>query len=114
MLPASPTIPEPRAIAAPLQQHLRRARRIHERDVAEGYGRVELPHALARKYPRANRDWCWQFVFPQERRWIDAKSGEQGRHHVHQSLVQKAIRQAVRKVKLARRVTSHTFRKVCS
>jgi integron integrase len=100
----------PRAVAAPLQQHLRRVRRIHEQDVAESYGRVELPHALARKYPRANRDWCWQFVFPQARRWRNKTSGEQGRHHLDESLVQRAISAAVRRAGLTKRVTSHTFR----
>jgi site-specific recombinase XerD len=57
-----------------------------------------------------NREWRWQFVFPQEHRWVNAKTGEQGRHHVHESLVQKAIMQAVRKSGLTKRVTSHTFR----
>ncbi|WP_449240193.1 tyrosine-type recombinase/integrase [Botrimarina hoheduenensis] len=77
---------------------------------SDPYGRVELPHALARKYPNANREWVWQFVFPQEHRWNNAKSGDQGRHHVHESLVQKAIKQAVRQAGLTKRVTSHTFR----
>jgi len=100
----------PRAVVHPLQEHLQRVKAIHQQDVADGYGRVELPHALARKYPKANQEWCWQFVFPQERRWRNSKTGEQGRHHVHESLVQKAIRQAVRKAGLTKRVTSHTFR----
>ena len=100
----------PRAVIRPLQEHLWRVQEIHQQDLADGHGRVELPHALARKYPNANREWCWQFVFPQERRWRNAKTGEQGRHHVHESLVQKAILQAVRKSGLTKRVTSHTFR----
>jgi len=100
----------PRAVVHPLQEHLRRVQVIHEQDVADGYGRVELPHALARKYLNANREWAWQFVFPQERRWVNAKASEQGRHHVHESLVQKAIKQAVRHAGLTKRVTSHTFR----
>jgi site-specific recombinase XerD len=78
--------------------------------LADGYGRVELQHALARKYPNANREWRWQFVFPQEHRWVNPRTGEQGRHHVHESLVQKAVTQAARKAKLTKRVTSHTFR----
>jgi len=100
----------PQAVIAPLQGYLRRVQTIHEQDLADGYGRVELPHALARKYPNANREWRWQFVFPQERRWVNARTGEQGRHHVHESLVQKAVLQAVREAKLTKRVTSHTFR----
>jgi integron integrase len=100
----------PQAVIPALQAHLRRVETIHQRDVADGYGRVELPHALARKYPNANREWRWQYVFPQERRWVNARTGEQGRHHVHESLVQKSISRAVRKAKLTKRVTSHTFR----
>lgn len=100
----------PQAVIRPLQQHLQRVKTIHEQDLADGYGRVELPHALARKYPNADREWCWQFVFPQERRWVNPKSGKQGRHHVHESLVQKAIKHAVRKAGLTKRLTSHTFR----
>jgi integron integrase len=100
----------PRAATHPLKQHFQRVQAIHQQDLADGYGRVELPYALARKYPNANREWAWQFVFPQARRWVNAKTGEQGRHHVHESLVQKAVKQAVRKAKLTKRVTSHTFR----
>jgi len=100
----------PRSVSGPLQEHLRRVEAIHQHDLADGYGRVELPHALARKYPNANREWTWQFVFPQEHPWVNGKTGEQGRHHVHESLVQKAVKQAVRNAKLTKRVTSHTFR----
>jgi integron integrase len=102
--------PMPRAVIRPLQEHLERVQAIHQRDLADGYGRVDLPHALARKYPNANREWHWQFVFPQEHRWVNPRTGEQGRHHVHESLVQKAVTHAVRKAGLTKRVTSHTFR----
>ncbi len=100
----------PQAVIRPLQEHLRHVESIHRQDLADGYGRVELPHALARKYPNANREWRWQFVFPQERRWRNATTGEQGRHHIDESLVQRAVTAAVRKAGLAKRVTSHTFR----
>ncbi|HUG92503.1 MAG TPA: tyrosine-type recombinase/integrase [Planctomycetaceae bacterium] len=83
--------------------------RLYDRIVEVLYGRVDLPHALARKYPNATREWCWQFVFPQKR-WVNPRTGEQGRHHVHESLVQKAIKAAVRRAGLTKRVTSHTFR----
>jgi len=65
----------PQAVNRPLQDHLRRVQAVHQQDLAEGYGRVELPHALARKYPKANREWGWQFVFPQERRWRNPNTG---------------------------------------
>jgi len=100
----------PLAVIRPLQEHLQRVQAIHQQDLADGYGRVELPHALNRKYPNANREWGWQFVFPQEHRWTNAQTGEQERHHVHESLVQKAITQAARRAGLTKRVTSHTFR----
>jgi integron integrase len=100
----------PRAVVHPLQEHLRQVHTIHQQDLAEGYGRVQLPHALARKYPNADREWCWQFVFPQERRWKNVKTGEQGRHHLDESLVQRAVKEGVRKAGLAKRVTCHTFR----
>lgn len=100
----------PQAIIRPLQEHLRRVEAIHQQDLADGYGRIELPHALARKYPNANREWRWQFVFAQERRWRNPQTGEQGRHHVDESLVQRAVADAVRQAGLTKRVTSHTFR----
>jgi len=100
----------PRAVIHPLQEHLRHVQAIHQQDLADGYGRVELPHALSRKYPNANREWGWQFVFPQQRRWRRAKTGEQGRHHIDESLFQRALKAAVRKAGLTKRVTSHTFR----
>ena len=100
----------PQVVKGPLQQHLKRVRAIHERDLAEGYGRVHMPNALARKYPNAAADWRWQWVFPQERRWVDRRTGEQGRHHVHHTIVGRAVKEAVRKADLTKRAGCHTFR----
>lgn len=100
----------PRAVVHHLQKHLRCVESIHQQDLADGYGRVELPYALARKYPNANREWCWQFVFPQERRWRNGKTGDEGRHHFDESLFQRSLKAAVRAAGLTKRVTSHTFR----
>jgi len=100
-----------RAVVQRSQDHLQRVKRIREQDVADGYGRVELPHALARKYPNANRDWAWQFVFPQERRWRNPKTGEQGRHPIDESLFQRSLKAEVREAGLSKRVTRHTFRR---
>ena len=69
-----------------------------------------LPNALDRKYPNAPQDWRWQWVFPQEHRWINGKTKEQGRHHIDESLVQKAVREAVAKAGLTKRATCPTFR----
>ena len=93
-----------------LYDHLRGVQTIHQHDLADGCGRVDLAHALARKYPNASRRWRWQWVFPQEPRWGSARAGEQGRHHLHEFLVQKAVSQAVPNAKLTKRVTSHTLR----
>ncbi len=100
----------PESLKAPLQEHLKHVRAIHERDLADGWGRVLLPDALDRKYPNAPKEWRWQWVFPQERRWKNAQTGQEGRHHVHESIIQKAVNGAVRKAGLAKRATCHTFR----
>ena len=77
----------PEAVKRPLADHLENVKRIHTRDVADGYGRVALPDALARKYPKAAWEWRWQHLFPQEHRWVNARTGEQGRYHMDESLV---------------------------
>jgi integron integrase len=100
----------PASLKAPLQDHLESVRRIHEQDLSEGYGRVQMPNALDRKYPNAASDWCWQWVFPQENRWKNTTTGEEGRHHTDESLVQKAVRDAVTRAGLVKRATCHTFR----
>jgi integron integrase len=100
----------PGSLRAPLQEHLKKVKLVHERDLADGWGAVRLPMALDRKYPNAPRDWCWQWVFPQENRWKNDRTGEQGRHHVDASLVQRAVREAVLNAGIRRRATCHTFR----
>jgi len=100
----------PESLKAPLQDHLKKVKAIHERDLADGWGRVQMPSALDCKYPNAPKDWRWQWVFPQENRWKNTKTGEQGRHHIDESLVQKAVRDAVAKAGLTKRATCHTFR----
>jgi integron integrase len=100
----------PESLKPPLQEHLKRVKAVHERDLADGRGRVLLPDALDRKYPNAPTDWRWQWVFPQENRWKNIKTGEEGRHHVDESLVQKAVRAAVSRAGLTKRATCHTFR----
>jgi integron integrase len=100
----------PESLKSPLQVHLRRVKTIHEKDLADGWGRVLLPGALDRKYPNAPADWRWQWVFPQEKRWKNTKTGEEGRHHVHETIPQRAVREAVRKAGIVKRVACHTFR----
>lgn len=100
----------PESLKGPLQHHLKKVKTIHERDLADGWGSVQLPMALDRKYPNAPKEWRWQWVFPQENRWKNQKTGEEGRHHVDESLVQKAVREAVMKAGLTKRASCHTFR----
>ncbi len=100
----------PASLNAPLQKHLQRVKAIHENDIKDGWGKVAMPDALERKYTAAAGEWRWQWVFPQERRWRNPQTGEQGRHHMDESIVQKAVTQAVRKTGLAKRVSCHTFR----
>jgi len=100
----------PEKVRIKLKEQLGSAKKTHVRDLAGGFGRVQLPFALDRKYPNASSEWGWQFVFPQLNRWVNAKTGEQGRHHVDESIVQKAIKAAVRESGIAKPATSHTFR----
>jgi integron integrase len=100
----------PEKVVAKLKEQLDSVKKIHARDVADGFGRVQLPFALDRKYPSASSKWEWQFVFPQLKRWVNARTGEQGRHHVDASIVQKAVAAAVRGAGIAKHATSHTFR----
>lgn len=100
----------PQSLKAPLEQHLEGVRRIHEQDLADGFGRVALPDAIQRKYVSAATDWRWQWVFPQDRRWMNRQAGEQGRHHQDPSLVQRAVAAAVRTAGLGKRASCHTFR----
>ena len=100
----------PASVKAPLQEHLEHVEAIHERDLADGWGRVELPMALDRKYPNAPLELRWQWVFPQSNRWNNPKTPEQGRHHVDESIVQKAFKQAVVTTGLTKRATCHTLR----
>jgi len=100
----------PDALKVPVREQLRRAKAVHDRDLADGWGRVQLPGALERKYPRAPTDWRWQWVFPQERRWRNPTTGEQGRHHMHPTILQRAVKDAVRRSGLTKRAGCHTLR----
>ena len=100
----------PASLKTPLARHLERVRAVHKRDLAEGWGRVVMPDALDRKYPHASAEWRWQWVFPQETRWRDSKTGQQGRHHIHESLLQRCVKDAVRRSEIVKRAGCHTLR----
>ncbi len=100
----------PESLKPPLKDQLRRAKAIHERDLADGWGRVELPEALARKYPNAPAQWPWQWVFPQQNRWTNAETKTQGRHHTHETMLQRSMKEAVRHAGITKQVGCHTLR----
>jgi integron integrase len=100
----------PRSLTPALKSHLIVARAVHLRDLTAGWGRIALPDALARKYPDAPADWRWQWVFPQQRRWVDLQTGAQGRHHVHESIIQRAVKEAVGRAGIAKHASCHTLR----
>ena len=100
----------PDGVANDLQPHLALVRRLHERDLAAGQGAVALPDALVRKFPAAPTEWGWQWVFPARRRYVERGTGIVRRHHMDASVLQHAVRDAVRAAGIAKRVTCHTFR----
>lgn len=100
----------PESLVPVIKSHLNYVRQQHVNDLALGYGSTQLPHSLDKKYPRANRDWRWQYVFPAARRWHDVQGNEWRRHHMHESVVQKAVKAAVRKTGIMKKVGPHTFR----
>jgi integron integrase len=100
----------PRAAEEPLRVHLERVRELHQRDKEEGFGRVVLPTALARKFPNAAADWVWQWVFPATSRWLDKESNVEYRHHLHESVMQRSMHAAVQRAGIGKRATCHTLR----
>ncbi len=100
----------PRSAVAALRAHLLEVRLLHGRDLRSGAGAVVLPDALARKIPAAERAWEWQWVFPATRPYVDVRTGARRRHHLHETVVQRAVTDAARRGAIAKRVTCHTFR----
>jgi integron integrase len=93
-----------------LRDHLEHVRRTHQEDLTQGLGQAPLPHALAQKYRHADRDWIWQYVFPASSHYLDPHTGIRHRHHLHESVIQKAMAEAVRLAQLAKPATPHTLR----
>lgn len=100
----------PGALIAPLQQHLARVKALHERDLQGGFGDVELPDALARKYPRAQFEWGWKWVFPSHKLSTDPKTGVIRRHHVYENYLIRGVKEAARSAGIAKHVSCHTLR----
>jgi integron integrase len=100
----------PAAVKEPLFKHLDLVKRQHQRDLERGLGRVALPNALERKYPNAGKEWGWQWVFPATSHYIDRVTGQRRRHHLHESVLQKAVKEAVQKAGVTKPASPHTFR----
>ena len=97
-------------LIVPLQRHLQTVKSIHERDLNQGFGRVYLPYALARKYRHAPLQWEWQYVFPSQKRSIDPRANTERRHHIDESCVQRAVKIALRKANIRKPASCHTLR----
>ena len=102
--------PFPTNLEVLLRNHMERVQYVHEDDIAQGFGRVYLPHALAHKYPNAEVEWNWQYVFPARNLSVDPRSGITRRHHADASVVNKAIKVAVTRSRINKKVSAHTFR----
>jgi integron integrase len=100
----------PAAIVEPLRAHLERAKLLHQRDLEDGCGDVELPDAIARKYPRAPYEWGWKFVFPSHKRSVDPRSGAIRRHHVYENFLIRAVKEAALAAGISKHVSCHTLR----
>jgi len=100
----------PASARAGLQAHLALVQRLHDSDLRGGLGRAPLPGALLLKYPSADREWIWQYVFPASSYYLDRRTGLRHRHHVHETVIQKAVAQAARQAGVPKRVTPHTLR----
>jgi integrase len=100
----------PLKLKEPLRVHLKRVKALHLNDIREGFGRVHLPFALARKYPSADREWGWQYVFPASHRTGDPRTGREQRHHVSETVLQKAVKQSIRAAQIEKPGSCHTFR----
>jgi len=100
----------PAMLREPLQKHLEHVHELNEQDLADGWGEVMLPDALERKYTKASREWGWQWVFPAQRFSVDPRSGVVRRHHVHETVLQRAIKQAATAASQVKPVSPHTLR----
>lgn len=100
----------PQLLIEPLRRQLQRAKALYERDISEGFGQVSLPNALARKYAASEREWSWQYVFPANKRSVDPRTGQEQRHHIAETALQKAVKSAIRAAGINKPGSCHTFR----
>jgi integron integrase len=100
----------PASLKEHLKRHLEKVKALHEADLKAGFGRVYLPFALKRKYPNADREWAWQYIFPSSKRSKDPRAGITGRHHIAETVLQRAVKAAIRFARITKHGSCHTFR----
>lgn len=100
----------PQSLLYELKEHIEKVRIIHQKDLKDGCGKVSMPEALALKYPTGSGDFKWQWLFPQKNRWKSKKTGEEGRWHLDESLMQRAVKQAILEAGINKNASCHTFR----
>ena len=100
----------PQSLVPELKQHIQKVKKIHEQDLRDGWGSVPLPGGLAQKYPDAGKEFKWQWLFPQKNRWKNGQTGEEGRWHLDETLLQRAVKQAILEAGINKNASCHTFR----
>lgn len=100
----------PDELITPLKHHMHTVKNVHNKDLHDGFGEVYLPHALARKYPSAGKQWAWQYLFPASRRSLDPHSNKIRRHHLNESALQRAIKNSIRRAGIQKPASCHTLR----
>jgi integron integrase len=100
----------PDTLKPPLKSHFDKVKTLHENDLRLGFGGVYLPYALERKYPNANHQWCWQYIFPASKLSVDPRSGRMQRHHIAEDVLQRAVSSAIRQAGISKPASCHTFR----
>jgi len=100
----------PEKIIQDLSDHISKVKNIYERDKAMNNNRVKLPDNLSKKYPNADREWIWYWVFPAKNLYVDTNDGKTYKHHIHESVIQKAIKKAAIKSNIPKKISAHTFR----
>jgi len=110
LIDSAPLTVLPENLILPLQAQIANCKVAHDQELAEGFGTVELPHALTRKYPHANKSWGWQYVFPAAQRSVDPRSGEVRRHHILEDNVQRAVQLAAKRANIVKPCAPHVLR----
>ena len=100
----------PQKLVSELRAHIEKVKELHNKDLADGWGAVSMPGALAGKYPAGSKDFKWQWLFPQKNRWKNLETGEEGRWHLDESLMQRAVKQAILEAGINKNASCHTFR----